>query len=185
MLFANRYKAGELLAKELASYKGNNVIVVAIPRGGVPVGYKVAEKLRSPLSVLGIKKIGSPWDKEFAIGAIAEEGTLFLDKETIQQQHIRLSSIRDVIKDEKEYLQKKIAFYRKRISFPQIKNKHVILVDDGLATGISAKAAILALSKQHPKSILFTAPVCSAQAKENVFTIVTNIVCIYDPVEFE
>ncbi len=183
MTFTNREEAGKALGNELLLYAYNS-IVCAIPRGGVPVAFEVAKAIHAPLSLIGVRKIGSPWNDEFAIGAIAEFHTILLDEETIQEQYISKNEIKDRIYRERNELNRRISLYRPG-SFPSLKNKTVIIVDDGLATGLSAKAAIIAIAKLRPKNIIFAAPVCSADTLQNLLTVVINVVCVIAPTDLQ
>lgn len=185
MTFENRQQAGKLLAHELTSYNKHEVIVIAIPRGGVFIGFQIAQRLSAPLTVVGVRKIGLPWNPEFAIGAIAEKNTLLLDEDIIEKEHIPRSTLNQLIRQEKQELQRRVALYRKNQPLPNVERKQVIIADDGLATGFTAKAAILAIAKLHPKSILFASPICSSEAMQTLFSVVDNIVCLATPTDIE
>lgn len=182
MKFQNREDAGVKLAEKLLGYKKDNPIIFAIPRGGVPVGYKVAEKLNSPLATLIARKIGAPNQKEFGIGAISENNTVLLDSDTIDKLSIPIRVVEGVIKEERKELARRKKLYAiKKIS---AKNKTVIIVDDGIATGVTTKAAILAIKKDAPKKIVVASPVCSVESLKEISKLVNNVVCLYIPSSF-
>lgn len=180
MQFANRKKAGELLADQLLWYKQSNPIIVSIPRGGVPIGYEIAKKLHAPLSIIGVRKIGAPWNKELALGAISEQNTLILDDVTIEQQGISPGEVDSIIFTETKEMLRRVRLYRKG-KIPSLRNKIVILVDDGMATGYTANAAAHAINKLGPKEILFATPVCSPETIKELLSVIDNIVCLTTP----
>src|SRR4051794_13178646 len=141
--FENRREAGQLLAKQLSHYVGRgDVIVLALPRGGVPVGYEIARYLRAPLEVFVVRKLGVPWHPELAMGAIASDGVEVLNGDVITAYSIPPHVIRDVAQREMEELQRRVAQYRGDRPQPELKDRTIILVDDGLATGSTMKAAV-------------------------------------------
>lgn len=184
MRFKDRREAGKLLAKQLTAYT-KNAIVLAIPRGGIPIGYEIAKHMHCPLSIVGVRKIGSPYNPEFAIGAIAENQIIILDNNIIEQEAISHSVLHEIISKEKKEMKRRITVFREAQLLPSLRNKNVIIADDGLATGFTAKAAILAVAKLHPKSITFSSPVCSADSLQQMLTVVDNIVCLITPADFE
>jgi len=141
-----------------------DVIVLALPRGGVPVGYEVALALRAPLDVLIVRKLGAPWNEEMAIGAVASGGAFVLDTPLIQQIQIRPADIEHVVAAELEELERRERVYRRRRPWPTLRDRIVIVVDDGVATGATMTAAVKAVRQQSPSRIVVATPVASATA---------------------
>lgn len=160
--------AGKKLAKLLKKIADQESVVLAIPRGGVIVGYEISKKLKIPLDIIIVRKLGFPTQPELGIGAIAEKETIFLDKKIINRLGISKNDINEIRENEEKELIRRILAYRKGRSLPNLKNKTVILVDDGLATGVSAIAAIRAIKKAKPKKIVFAVPVASFDSSETI-----------------
>lgn len=157
MLFENRAQAGKLLAKALKTYRGKDVVVYALPRGGVVTGLEIAKYLHAPLDLIITRKIGHPYQSEYAIAAITENGDIIGDKKELAQ--INTSWLHAAIKKEKEEIKRRRHTYmkdRKRIS---AKGKLAIVVDDGVATGLTLRAGIKQLQRQHPQKIVIAVPV--------------------------
>ena len=160
----DRRSAGRLLADHLRTYAGRpDVTVLALPRGGVPVGFEIAAALGVPLDVIVVRKLGVPMYPELAMGAIAGEA-VFLNHDVLRQLHIDRASFERVLADEREELHRREVAYRGTRGAPQLAGRTVILVDDGLATGATMQAAILALEEQHAAAIVVAAPVASREA---------------------
>lgn len=175
-MFQNREDAGRKLAQKLISYRKDNPIVIAIPRGGLPVGVKISEKLHRPLGIIIARKIGAPNQKEFGIGAISENNIVLLDSDTINKLGIPSHVVEQIIKQEKKELERRKKLYAKeKIS---IKDKTVIIVDDGIATGVTTKAAILSVTYEKPKKIILAVPVCSEESLKEVSKLVDRVVCL-------
>lgn len=182
MIFEDRQDAGRQLASKLKTYKNKQLIVLALPRGGVPVGFEIARTLAVPLDVLIVRKIGSPANPEFGIGAVAEGGVRVLDWTVIKQLGISENELDGIIKREEEELKRRVKIYRNDKPLPLFKNKTVIIVDDGLATGVTARAGIIAVKKQKPKQIIFVSPVCARDAARKIKHLVKKIICVLVPV---
>ena len=178
MMFEDRSDAGRKLAEKLKSYKNKEAVVLAIPRGGLIVAREVSKLLNLPLSIIVVRKLGYPTQPEFGFGAISEGNTIYLNKDTISSYPIDNSSIDIIIKNEKKELKRRIDVYRNGKKLPILKNKSVILVDDGLATGASATASILAVKKEKPKEIIFAVPVSAKDTSEKIKKEVNNFVCL-------
>ncbi|RJR15055.1 phosphoribosyltransferase [Candidatus Microgenomates bacterium] len=164
MMFQDRVDAGKKLALKLLSFQKENLLVLALPRGGVVVAYEIAQELGCPLNVLVVRKIGSPDNPEFGIGAISELDTVVWDVASINQQQLSFTAIESTKRIEEKELERRISKYRGGKSLPNLKNKCVILVDDGVATGVTAEAALYAVKKLTPGKIIFAVPVISTQA---------------------
>lgn len=184
MIFKDRQEAGKKLATELLKYRSENPIVLALPRGGVPIGYEVAEVLHAPLDVIIVRKIGAPGNAEFGIGAISELGVRVLDEETITLMGLDKIEINNVISLEEIELKRRASLYREGRSLPDLKGKTVILVDDGLATGVTANAAINAVKKLNPKKIIYATPVCAQNNAADLKTKIDTVICLAKPLEF-
>jgi putative phosphoribosyl transferase len=154
-LFKDRKDAAKQLALSLQNYKNKNALVLGIPRGGVEVGYYVAEELNAELSVIITKKIPHPQHPEYGIGSICEEGTVYLSQETVIPENILLP----IISGLKEEIKRRIQTYRNGKPLPEMKDRVVIIVDDGIATGVTLVAAILLCKKHKPSKIIVAVPV--------------------------
>lgn len=185
MIFENRQKAGKRLAKKLSQFQDENLLVLALPRGGVPIGVEIARALNASLDVIVARKLGAPHNPEFGIGAIAEGNTQVLDKRSIRQIQISKKGLEELIKKEKEELKRRVNLYRKNRSPPLMKDKTVIIADDGLATGVTAKAAINSVKKRKPKQIIFAAPVCAYDTARELKGLADDVICITRPHDFE
>ncbi len=159
MLFKDRLDAGEKLAELLSDYEGKQVAVIAIPRGGVEVGYVVASRLAAPLEVTVPRKIGSPADPELAVGAVAEDGTIYIDEEVSRMIGVREDWIRVEAERELQEVRRRIEVYRGSKSLPSLKGYTVLLVDDGIATGATMIATARFLRKLEPEKLVIAAPV--------------------------
>jgi putative phosphoribosyl transferase len=184
MIFADRKNAGRILAQNLLLFKNNNPVILALPRGGVPVGYEVAKKLDTKLDILIVRKIGSPKNPEFGVGAIAEGGTLLIDKETILSLGISTDLLKNLIEKEKKEIERQLMLYRKGEAITKLKNKTVIIIDDGLATGVTAKCAIKAVKLQQPRKVIFAAPVCAYDTSQSLCKD-TETICQISPDELQ
>ena len=160
MRFRNRREAGKLLAEELATLKGReDVIVLAIPRGGVVVGYEVARALHVPLDIYVTRKIGAPGNPELALGAVASDGTVVLDEEAIERMGVPSRYIETERAYQQEEIERRLARYRGERPPPQLSGKTVILTDDGIATGATTLAAIRALKQAQLSRLILAIPV--------------------------
>lgn len=188
MLFKDRLEAGKKLAERLVELDVQDPIVLALPRGGVPVGFEVAKKLKSPLDVLVVRKLGSPTQPEFGIGAIAPENTAIYDDEAIRNLGIPEEEIRHIEEVERRELQRRIKIYRGKEMMPDLKGKTVILVDDGLATGVTARAAIKYILSRLPDKLIVAMPVCALDSAQSIHSIIRPmkdvIICLSTPYDF-
>jgi putative phosphoribosyl transferase len=184
-LYQNRLEAGRYLATLLQQYANRpDVIVLALPRGGVPVGYEVAQALHVPLDVFIVRKLGVPGHEELAMGAIATGGVIVLNNEVVNMLHIPPRIINAVAAREAKELQRREHLYRDDRPLPGVKGKTVILVDDGLATGSTMRAAIEALKQEHPAHIVVAVPVGAPQTCEELSQQVSEVVCAQTPEPF-
>jgi putative phosphoribosyl transferase len=183
--FQNRSQAGHLLAAMLQDFAGHPAtIVLALPRGGVPVAFEVARELRSPLDIFLVRKLGVPFHEELAMGAIAGGGIHFLNQEVIDSLRIQPETINRVIDRERAELTRRERQYRRGGQPLEINGRVVILVDDGLATGASMRAAILALRKLNPARIICAVPVGARDTMEAIKQQADDAVCVHAPEGF-
>jgi putative phosphoribosyl transferase len=183
--FANRAEAGRLLAVELASLKlPANVIVLALPRGGLPVGLEVAKKLRAPLDVVIVRKLGVPWQPELAMGAIASGSFQTLDEELIRALGISREEIDAVIAREAVEVERRERLYRRGRPPLDLSGRTVLLVDDGLATGSTMLVAARYVRSLKPAKTLIAVPVASVQACQRLKEEADDCVCLATPESF-
>lgn len=180
--FQNREQAGMILVKFLKNYANlKNVIVLALPRGGVPVAYQIAKALHAPLDVFVVRKLGVPGHEELAMGAIATGDVLVFNQSIINSLHIKEHSIKDVIASEKLELARRERKYRGNQAYPELNSKIVILVDDGIATGATIRAAIKALKQYLPQKIIVAVPVAQKDTCNELKKVVDEVVCPLQP----
>jgi putative phosphoribosyl transferase len=161
-IFQNRTEAGRFLAEELKRYAGeSNLIILALPRGGVPVAFEVAMALRAPLDVFIVRKLGTPGQRELAMGAIATGGIRVINDPVVQTLRIPPDLIDEVTAKEEHELRRREFAYRGDYSEPLVSGKTVILIDDGIATGSTMQAAIRALKSQQPAKLIVAVPTCA------------------------
>ncbi len=183
--FENREQAGEMLAQHLSAYAGRtDAIVLALPRGGVPVGYVVAKHLQLPLDVFLVRKLGMPGHEEFAMGAISSGGTRFLQEDVVRSYGISERVIDTVAQGELLELERREKLYRAGRPPLELAKRVVILVDDGLATGSTMKAAALAVRKANPAKIIVAVQVGAAESFEKLRSDVDDIICLRTPEPF-
>jgi putative phosphoribosyl transferase len=185
MLFEDRFEAGQFLAEKLSHYRDQpDVIVLALPRGGVPVGFEVARALGAPLDVFLVRKLGLPGQPELAMGAIADGGVQVLHDELVEQLQISEEAIEQVAAEEREELRRQEAVFRQGRAPPNVTGRTVILVDDGLATGSTMRAAVAALKVQRPKRIVMAVPVGAEETCAEFTHEVDEAVCVAHPEDF-
>ncbi len=177
-IFSDRRDAGRQLGVQLGRYKAENPIVLALPRGGVPVGYEVARALGAPFDVYVVRKLGAPRQPELGIGAIAPGGVLVLDNDTILMLGITEQEIERIVAEEKVEMERRLHRFRGDKPTPNLRDQTIILVDDGLATGVTAYAAIQALRQTKPCKIVLAVPVCSTQSASALGAEVEDLVCL-------
>jgi predicted phosphoribosyltransferase len=185
MRFQDRAEAGRLLARALERYKNRpDVLVLALPRGGVPVAYEVARALNAPLDAFIVRKLGVPGHEELAMGAIASGGTRALNRSVIRQLNIPQSAIDAVAAREAEELRRREKLYRGGKSSLEIENRTIILVDDGLATGSTMKAAVAALRQQNPAKIVVAVPTAPSEVCDELKRQADEVICAVTPEPF-
>jgi putative phosphoribosyl transferase len=184
-LFHDRAEAGKELAESLASYAGDaDAIVLALPRGGVPVGYEIAKRLRIPLDVYIVRKLGVPGHEELAMGAVAGDGTCVVDEALIESLGVDETTLAGVVQRELDEVRRREAAYRDGRREPNIAGKDVIVVDDGLATGATMRVASMALRRRAPDSIVVAVPVAAARTCAGLRNVADRVVCPHTPEPF-
>lgn len=182
MHFHDRTHAGQLLAERLVSYAGHpNLLVLALPRGGVPVAYQIARALRAPLDVWVVRKLGAPQQPELAIGAIAPGGIEVLDSGLIRYLGIPQEELNQIATREAAELDRRLIAYRGNRAPIAIGGKTILLVDDGLATGATMRAAIASLRPLDPARIVVAVPVADAGVRNRLAQQADEILCLYTP----
>ena len=183
--FRDRREAGRVLASHFRKYAGRpNVVVLALPRGGVPVAYEVAKELGAPLDVFIVRKLGVPGYEELAMGAIASDGVRVLNESVVAQLPDAERALRYATAHETRELERREAEYRNGRPAPDLRGKTVILVDDGLATGATMRAAVMALKQRQVAWCVVGVPVSSPETCAEFRAEVDEIVCVITPEEF-
>jgi putative phosphoribosyl transferase len=183
--FRDRAQAGQFLATKLKGYVGRrDVLVLALPRGGVPVAFEVAKALNAPLDVFLVRKLGVPGNEELAMGAIATGGVLVLNDDVVQGLDIPDNVIDAVASEERRELERRERAYRGDRPSPYVQGRTVILVDDGLATGSTMRAAVAALRRQQPTHIVVAVPIAAPSTCDEFRSEVDEIVCAITPEPF-
>jgi predicted phosphoribosyltransferase len=185
ILFEDRGDAGRQLAERLAPYAEERPIVFALPRGGVPVGTEVSRSLGAPLEVIVSRKLGAPGQPEFGIGAVAPGGVRVLNEHAvralgIEEEYLEMISTRELAEAER-----RLKLFRGDRPYPDLEGRTAILVDDGLATGVTARAALLALRRMNPLRIVLAVPVCAVQTAELLRLETDDLICLLAPANLE
>jgi putative phosphoribosyl transferase len=183
--YQDRQQAGTLLAAELKAYATrDDVLVLALPRGGVPVAFEIAKALKAPLDVFIVRKLGVPGHSELAMGAMATGDTYVFNEDIIRELKISPEEIQAVIRHEQQELNRREVTYRGNKSYPSLKAKTIILVDDGVATGATIRAAIKALRQFHPANLIVAVPVADKHMCEDLKSLVDKLICPLRPLHF-
>ncbi|HLV81121.1 MAG TPA: phosphoribosyltransferase [Chthonomonadaceae bacterium] len=183
-IFEDRREAGRQLAARLMPYREQDPIVVALPRGGVVIGFEIAQALRAPLDVLVARKLGAPGQPELGIGAIAPGEVRVLDDFAVRYLGISQRELARITAEETQEMERRLQLYRDGRAALDIAHKTAILVDDGLATGVTARAAIRSLRRLQPRRIVLAVPVCAPQTAEAIRPEVDDLVCLLQPDPF-
>ncbi|PYQ39348.1 MAG: phosphoribosyl transferase [Acidobacteria bacterium] len=185
MLFRDRADAGRHLLSKLGAYEGRpDVLVLGLPRGGIPVGYEVARGLGAPLDVFVVRKLGVPGQEELAMGAIATGGVRIVNRDVVDALHIPPHVVDRAAAEEARELERRQQSYRGERPEPRVEGQTVILVDDGLATGSTMRAAVAALRQQGPARIVIAVPVAAPSTCQELRQEVDEIVCFATPEPF-
>lgn len=183
--FANRREAGVELASKLRHYAGrNDVVVLALPRGGVPVAFEIAEALDAPLDIFLVRKLGMPGHPEYAMGALASGGVRVLSEDVVRAYGIPQAAIEVVARQEQAELERRERQYRKGRSLTDLRGRVVILVDDGLATGSTMKAAVQAVRQHRPARVIVAVPVGAPSTCEEFADVTDETICARTPEPF-
>jgi putative phosphoribosyl transferase len=185
ILFEDRVDAGRQLAERLAPYAEERPVVFALPRGGVPVGAEVSRSLGAPLEVIVSRKLGAPGQPEFGIGAVAPGGVRVLNERAvralgIEEDYLEMISARELAEAER-----RLKLFRGNRPYPDLERRTAILVDDGLATGVTARAALLALRRMNPRRLVLAVPVCALQTAELLRPEADDLICLLAPANLE
>ena len=185
MLFQDRTEAGRILADRLAAYANYpDAIVLALPRGGVPVAFEVAETLNLPLDIFVVRKLGLPGHEEFAMGAIASGGARVLDQDLIRQLSLSDEIIEHIVAREQRELERRERTYRGQRPMLDVRDRIIIIVDDGLATGSSMRAAIAALRQKRPAKLIVAVPVGARVTCSELEVLADEAICLETPENF-
>jgi putative phosphoribosyl transferase len=177
-LFRDRDEAGRRLAERLVRFRAQHPVVLALPRGGVPVACPIAEALGVPVDVFPVRKLGAPGQPELGIGALALGGTRILSAGAIQKLGISADQVEQLIARESAELERQNVRFRAGRPMPDLHDRTAILVDDGLATGVSARAAMRAVRSMQPARVVLAVPVCAAETESELQPEADEIVCL-------
>lgn len=182
--FADRVDAGRQLANDLCRRNYPSPIVLALPRGGVAVGYEIAHRLHAPLDIVAVRKLGAPHQPELAIGAIAPGGIAIVDESAVRYLDIDDSEVDAIIDREAAEMWRREALYRGGMAASDLSERTALVVDDGLATGLTAEAAVLAVRHRRPAGVVLAIPVCAPDTRDRLKPLVDDIVCLFAPPNF-
>ncbi len=183
--FRNRTEAGRALAAELERFVGEpQVLVLALPRGGVPVAYEIAVHLKVPMDVFLVRKLGVPGQEELAMGAIASGGVRIVNDDILRMLQMPESTLAAAAAQEQIELERREHLYRGKHALPDLKNRTIILVDDGLATGASMRAAVAAVRSKGPSKIVVAVPTGARDTSEELLDVADEVVCLTNPEPF-
>ncbi|MFC9684278.1 phosphoribosyltransferase [Streptomyces sp. NPDC056948] len=188
MRFRDRRQAGRELAEKLRARQHEGALprplVLALPRGGVAVASEVAAALDAPLDVLVVRKIGAPFQEEYGVGAMAGDEVPLLDEDALRHLGLGVAALAPVIERERAELRRRERLYRQGRPAPDLRGRTVIVVDDGLATGSTARAALRSVRRQEPARLVLAAPVCSPEAAELMRAEADEVICLHQPAAF-
>jgi putative phosphoribosyl transferase len=182
-ILKNRVEAGKKLASAVKSV-GKDAIILAVPRGGVVVGFEVAQALGVPLDIIVTKKIGAPENPELAVGAVAEDGTFTLDEDLLRQIYVPKEYINAEVERQKQEIQRRLIRYRGNVHYPNLKNREVVVVDDGVATGSTLKAALRLLQSKGAKTVVVAVPVGPPDTIKELKKFADRVVVLFTPEPF-
>ncbi|MFI5675690.1 phosphoribosyltransferase [Streptomyces cellulosae] len=188
MQFRDRRQAGRRLAEQLRIRQEQGAlpdpVVLALPRGGVAVAQEVARELDAPLDVLVVRKIGAPFQEELGVGAIAGDDEPLFDERTLDSLGLSQSVLAETVERERSELHRREQLYRQGRPAPELRGRTVIVVDDGLATGATARAAVRSVRRQAPERIVLAVPICSREGSDLLRAEADEVVCLHRPVSF-
>jgi predicted phosphoribosyltransferase len=183
-LFHDRTEAGRKLAAALTEFKGEDLIILAIPRGGVVVASEVAKVLGAPLDIVVTRKIEAPGEPEYALGAITQEGNVVMDRQAVESLGATKEYLDSQVKKKREEVNERMKKFRGDAPYPDLEGKVVIIVDDGIATGSSVGAAVMSVKKRKPKEIVVAVPVAPKEAVETLEGDGNRVICLETPDPF-
>ena len=183
-LFRNRTEAGRKLAAALTEFKGKDLVILAIPRGGVVVAGEVAKALGAPLDIVVTRKIEAPGEPEYALGAVTQEGDVIMDRQVAESLGATKEYLDSQVKKKREEVNERMKRFRGDVPYPDLEGKVVIIVDDGIATGSSVGAAVMSVKKRKPKEIVVAVPVAPKDAVETLTGDGNRVVCLETPGPF-
>jgi putative phosphoribosyl transferase len=178
MKFQDRRSAGKLLGELLAGRTWSRPLVLALPRGGVPVALEVARALKAPMNIFVARKVGAPGHREFGIGAVAEGGVSIFDERSVSRLGLNRAHLEELVAAEEQELQRRVQSYRGGRPLPDLKGRDVILVDDGLATGVTAQAALQSLTRLGAVRLVLAVPVCAPQTRDRLARFAGEVICL-------
>jgi len=181
--FKDRTEAGRALAERLRHLAGHDVIVLALPRGGLPVAYEIARALQAPLDVLNVRKLGVPWQEELAMGAVATGGVRVLNDDVIRSTGVTTADIDAAVATQRAEIERRERLYRGGRPAPDLRDRTVVVVDDGIATGATVRAALAVIRAQHPRKLVLATPVAQASVAASLAHDVDELVCALLPAE--
>ena len=184
MIYKDRVSAGRALAKRLSDFKNTNVVVLALPRGGVPVAYEVAREINAPLDVIVVRKLGVPFQAELAMGAVGEGGVVVRNEQVIQMARISSEQFEDARLRELEEVANRASKFREGRPAANIANHQALIVDDGIATGSTAQAACEVARQLGAEKVILAVPVGSREAIETLSKIADQVICLEVPENF-
>ena len=184
MPFIDRRDAGRHLAQELTRFRALDPLILALPRGGVPVAYEVAQRLHAPLDVLLVRKLPAPGHTELAMGAIASGGALVLSYDTIRLFRVSERELAAEVQRQRFELERRAALYRENAPALDVRGRNLIVVDDGLATGSTMHAAVQALRQYEPSAVVAAVPVAAPAACQALCAVADEVICVESPARF-
>jgi len=179
--FRNREEAGKKLGKALAEFKGRDVVVLGIPRGGVVVAREVAKALEAPLDIIVTRKIEAPGEPEYGLGAVTQEGDVLMDRKAAESVGASDAYLQGQVRKKREEVRERMERLRPGVPYPELEGKVVIIVDDGIATGSSVEAAVMSVKKRRPREIVIAVPVAPADARGRLSKSGAKVVCLETP----
>lgn len=185
--FRDREQAGRQLAERLARLPADQLqktLLLALPRGGVPIAFEVAQALKLPLSVLIIRKIGAPKHAEYGIGAVTEEGFYWVDQDAARLVGASDQYLQEAIELHRSEIDRRLSMFRHGEPLPDLKDRIVILIDDGLATGVTARVAARFVKTKHPEKVILALPVCARDTILDLKSEVDDVICLRTPKPF-
>ncbi len=184
-MFANREEAGDLLARELTAFRDDpHAILLALPRGGVVVAYRMSVALHLPLDVLITRKIGVPGNPEYALGAVSETGSVYWNRAALSGLALSERELEASVQSQQQEVARRVALYRKGRAFPDLTDRTVILVDDGLATGATFFASVAGARRHHPRRVIGAIPVGARSSVEEARSLVDQLIVLRVPEPF-